>query len=391
MLKKFRKKWVAVIAIAVVILLTVIVPPNRSQVLAGSTYNRSPSGYGAWYEFMTAQGIKIERWQKPLQKLKRNSPITLIRIKPEIESVSYAELEWLNKGNNLVILGVSAKTTQAPFSELISSKVGNVKIETTRRRGDSRLPQPKENRPDEKLALGNIKSLAQADGILPQTNLLDDEFGIIVWKKESQGTFIASVTPYLAANAYQNEEGNFKFLASLLSNLDNSSDIPIYVDEYIHGYKDQNADENLEGVKSWIDYLISTPLFVGIVQAFVVLVIFIIANNRRFGAPIAPESVSINNSQAYIEALSSILQKAQRHEFVWQAIAKAEQKKLRQKLGISPQEDQEALVKAWVQQTGGSPAEIESLLNPPKTKINTQQLLIWLQNWQNIITSAKNL
>jgi hypothetical protein len=389
-----RRKWMAGIAIAVMILFTVIVPPNRSQITEGSTYSRDPSGYAGWYAFMAKQGVKVQRWQKPFAKLNQKSPITLVRIRPELSQISYDEQDWVDKGNHLIVLGVRAKATEAPFSSEISSKFGAVKIETSRRRGYKH-----QSRPDEQLALAmsSLVTSQRDDKNIPKEisedrKLLEDEFGGIVWKSQNkkEGTLIASTTPYLGANAYQNAEGNFKFLARLAT----SSKTPIYVDEYIHGYKDKNVDENAKDEQTWISYLMGTPIFAGAVQALVVLLVLIIAKNWRFGAPIAPESISINNSQAYIEALSSVLQKAQRREFVWQAIAKSEQKKLQKKLGIG-QSDRETLITAWVQQTGRSQTELEYLLNPSlknpnlknKPQISEQELLNWLLDWQKVLTS----
>jgi len=398
------KKWMAGIAIAVMILLTLIVPPSRSKVSEGSTYNREPSGYAAWYAYMeqtAARGIKIQRWQKPFLKLSQGlkSPITLIRVHPDRYTIDDAEEKWIERGNHLILLGVNAQTTEAPFSSIISSEAGKVKIDTTRRR-EYIVP----SRPDEELASGySLKYLSylntaqnigqgsyrgsqntpNSDDIPKLTKLLSDEFGGIVWqtKTDKKGTLISSTTAYLAANAYQNESGNFKFLANLVTELKS----PIYIDEYIHGYKDLDT-ETITGDRNWIEYLMKTPLFAGAVQALVVLVVLIIAQNRRFGAAIATESPSINNSQAYIEALSSVLQKAQRTEFVWKAIAKAEQTKLQQKLGIR-NEDRETTIAAWVQQTGRPKTELEHLLDPPKEKISEQDLLTYLLDWQKVQAS----
>jgi len=388
MKKISRKQWIVGIAIAVMILLTVIVPPNRSQVNTGSTYDRTPSGYAGWYEFMSTQGVKVQRWQKPFQDLdqKLKKPITLIRIKPERDSIDYAEAEWIEKGNHLIILGIGAEVTNAPFSSVISSKVGGVKIESSRRRGYT------QSYPNEQLALTGLNTAhaknseqnsEQKKSTPENKKLLSDEFGSIVWRSDEykKGTFIAAITPYLAANTYQNEEGNYKFLANLAT----VSKTPIYVDEYIHGYKDPDVNKP-EAEKSWISYLMATPLFAGLAQALVVLIIFVIAQNFRFGQAIAPDSATINNSQAYIEALSSVLQKAQRREFVWEAIAKAEQRKLQQKLGIGKQADQETTIRAWVQQTGRSASEIEHLLTSPRTKISEQELSKLLQDWQKVLT-----
>ena len=378
MKKISRKQWLGGIAIAVMILLTIIVPPNRSQITEGSTFSRSPSGYAAWYDYMETQGIKMQRWKKDIRNpdYENKKPITLIQIKPELEDrIGYWEEDWVNKGNNLIILGVKARPTPASFSSVIPTKSGDVKIDTTRRRSYT------QSFPNEQLAITGLM-IAKVQPNPDKKNLLGDEFGSIIWKSQDKGTLTAVVTPYLAANAYQNESGNFKFLAELVT----AAKTPIYVDEFIHGYKDADSQKS-EVEKTWIAYLGKTPLFAGAVQALFVLIIFIIAQNRRFGAAIAQSSESINNSQAYIEALGSVLKKADRHEFVWQAIAKAEQKKLQQKLGIGNQDDQQTLLNAWVQHTGRPKADLEHLLNAPKTKVSEQELLKLLQAWQQVLSS----
>jgi len=384
-MKISRWQWIAGIAIAVMILLTIIVPPSRTQITEGSTYSRSPSGYAAWYAYMqqTKPKVKIQRWQKSFLALEAiDTSITLIRINPQLDPVTQREQKWLDRGNNLILIGVSAKTTDAPFSKLISSKSGKIKIETTRRKG-SNLLTPK----DEKLALKlDLNSLVLSGTVTSDSTessedikLLGDEFGSIVWG--SGGNLISSATPYLAANAYQNEQGNYKFLANLVT----AFKTPVYIDEYIHGYRD--AEEITTAEQDWISYLLSTPLFAGIAQALVVLIVLIVAKNRRLGAAIAPSSPSVNNSQAYIQAMSTVLQKAETHEFVWQAIAKAEQKKLQQKLGVKDA-DRQTLITAW-QQTGRPESELEYLLNPmkPKAKISDRQLLNWLLHWQRVLKS----
>ena len=86
-----------------------------------------------------------------------------------------------------------------------------------------------------------------------------------------------SLTPYLAANAYANEPGNFAFLANLVQQAGGT----IYVDEYIHGYKDSDVVvEEVAG--SWINYLAETPLLIAAAQVLVVLLIALLAN--RLGA-----------------------------------------------------------------------------------------------------------
>ncbi|HEY9663003.1 MAG TPA: DUF4350 domain-containing protein, partial [Allocoleopsis sp.] len=65
-----RKQWiVAGIVLLVLVCLSLVVAPQRSNLPQGSTYSRAPGGYGAWYAAMQQQGVEIQRWQKPLDEL----------------------------------------------------------------------------------------------------------------------------------------------------------------------------------------------------------------------------------------------------------------------------------------------------------------------------------
>ena len=380
-----RYLWLGVLAIAVIISLTLFLAPQNSKITSGSTYNRAPDGYGAWYAFMEKQGIPIKRWQKPLTELPgikekeiqkqmekaveisyspgasasaSRSPITLLRVNSQLggEGLSKRELEWVEDGNNFVILGVRSPVTEAAFRSIQKSKFGGVKIETTRR----------------------YKKLEEGE-----TQRLGDKFGAIVWQSEiGKGTVIYASTPYLGANAYQDEPGNYKFLAELVT--ENSKSI--LVDEYIHGYKDQEAIKK-EGKGNWINYLANTPLASIFLQLGVILLILVLANTRRLGQPISLASPVVDNSEAYIQALAGVLQKANSNKFVMEVLAKAEQMELQKTLGLgtTPVENQ-TLIDAWVNHTGRSATELRELLEMPtkKYRVSDKDLLNWLDKWQKV-------
>jgi hypothetical protein len=185
--------WIGAIALGVMVLLTFFAAPTSSNINSGSTYNRAPDGYGAWYDYMEKRGTRLKRWQKPFSDLNTEKrPITLLQINSQLgEPGLYdEEAKWLEKGNNLVILGVGDRVTAADFTTMQKSPTGDVKIETRRRR---RLEA------QEKVSLG-------------------DRFGAVVWEKNyGQGKAIFSTTPYLAANAYQDYQSNFQYLSDLVS------------------------------------------------------------------------------------------------------------------------------------------------------------------------------
>ncbi len=353
-MKRTNRWWLGGIAIAVVVILTLIAAPNTSYINSGSTYNRAPDGYGAWYAYMQTQGAKIERWQKPFEDLKPKNLVTLLRVNSQLtDSRQYFDEEWLKKGNNLVILGVKGNITAAEFSTLQNSPVGDVKIETSKRY------QTKES----KFELG-------------------DFFGAVVWShKVGKGLVVFATTPYLAANAYQDNPNNFKYLAQLVG-----KDRQIFVDEYSHGYRDK-TDKARQGDRNWLEYLAKTPLKPLLLQVGVLLLALIWAQNRRFGVPVSLETSVINNNQAYIQALAGVLEKAQCSEFILSVVGKEEQLQLQKALGLGkiPLEHQ-ILVDNWVQQTKQPRSQLEQLLSQQqqKRRLSDKQLLLWLDKWQKI-------
>jgi hypothetical protein len=353
-----RLAWMAVIAIAAIVLLSLIAAPNNTKITGGSTYNRDPNGYGAWYNFMQKQGVSIQRWQKPFSEIPpEDSPVTFVVVssEPRGTSLDIQEREWLEKGNTLVILGVGGRVTESDFSTLQKSPQGDIKIETRRR---NRKVNQK------------------------QTDL-GDRFGAIVWEETyKQGKVIFSTTPYLAANAYQDNLSNFKYLADLVNKNNNT----ILVDEYIHGYKDPDVRlKESEGNLS--SFFAKTPLFPISIQVAIVLLVLIWAQNRRFGKPVTLDTQVADNSEAYIQALALVLQKADTTDFVIGMVGKQEQLQLQKALGLGqvPLEHQ-TLVNVWVEKTGASGADLDAVLKlrSHKQPIKEQELLSWLGKWRSI-------
>lgn len=353
-----RRIWLGAIVGGVLVLLTLFIAPNNPRT-SGSTYNRAPDGYGAWYAYMQQQGIPVQRWQKSPDQLPgkqsgtSEGPITLLQIYPALQ-LAGVDRPWVRQGNTLVILGVRTPVTRAAFRSLQPSSAGLVRIDTRRRR------QERTN---------------------PETPLLGDRFGAVVWQESvGKGRVIFASTPYLAANAYQDDAGNFEFLKQLVT----QDQHPIWVDEYLHGYQDPEASQ-AETQRNWFLYLANTPLFPVLLQTIVLLAVLIWAANRRFGQPQPIATPPVNNSTAYIQALAGVLEKAESSEFVLATIGKEERQRIQKALmlGREAVTDQE-LIQSWVQKTGRSPAELQGVLksiaNPGRIK--DQDLLTWLANLQ---------
>lgn len=365
-----QRKWLWVgIAIAVMIILTLVAAPNSGDRKndSGSTYGRSPDGYGAWYEYMSKQEIPLKRWRKPFAQFIEDDvqDVTYLKILSKsdyligLEGISSAELNWVNQGNTLVIIGKYQPATAAPFNSSIPYRQetlsnNQIKIATTRRFKQGKQEQ----------------------------SILQDRYGAVVWQEEiGKGKVIYCTTPFLAANAYQDNLDNYQFLADLVD--DHQT---IWVDEYIHGYKDKEsiAEEQQADILS---YLAKTPWFLLLIQTVLIAIIAAVTGFRRFGLPIKPKTAIADNSTAYIDALAGVLEKANSTDFVVDAIAKDEQRKLQQALGLGKSlVDEETLLAAYQQQRGETAVDLSQLLQVSNAnrKISDAQLITWIQKWQKL-------
>lgn len=364
-----RRNWIVAIALASLLILTLIAAPQNARLQQGSTYSRAPDGYGAWYAYLEEQGIPVRRWQRPLEDLGlatqdpsadggseiQNRPITFVQILPASLNPSGQEREWAQDGHTVVVIGVQTPVTSAPFSSVLDSPQGGVRVETRRRYpGNSTVVQSR----------------------------LQDVGGSVVWEETvGQGRVIYASTPHLAANAYQDEPGNIPFLAALVA----ESGHPIWVDEYLHGYRD--PDLLLEEKRGNIfAYLSRTPVVLLAVQA-AVLLLLVIWGDRRLGPPLRLEPPKTDSNATYIGALGSVLHKAGSSEFVLETVGRAEQEKIQRSLGLGVDPvDSKTLLAVWKQQTGQPPAELQEVLAPiaEKRRLRERDLLLWLEKLRQV-------
>lgn len=386
-----RQIWMLTITLAVLVVISLFAAPGGSRRQSGSTYGRSPDGYGAWYAFMESRGVTIQRWQKPLERLFQtdqlkvpaieafnsdstaeaqrrrkmesmmavadspsSSLITLLQVS-DGEPLSIASVAWVERGNVLLLLGTQAPATKAPFESAIASPVGNVQIQTSRR-GTDRNARFKP--------------------------LLNDSFGSVVWQQTmGKGRVIFASTPHLAANAYQDAPGNFEFLGTLVT----ATNLPIWVDEYSHGYKDTDVIKQESG--SLFSYLAKTPLLLVFIQVVVIMLVLLWGQNQRLGPPIAPTTPTVDNSEAYIQAMAAILRKAKSNQFVVDTIYRAEQLTIQKALGLGTAPlPLSTLVNVWTQRTGQPATTLNTVLNPtkPLRQIDEAELLKWLEAVQTV-------
>lgn len=371
-----KKWWLGAIALILLSLLFILIStPNQQRLQDGSTYSRQPSGYGAWYAAMEQQGAKIQRWQKPVTDLIKNAPIpketgtTLLQIYPQPTGnivLEQTQRAWLALGNKLVVLGVAQPVTKAEFSTTHPTAAGLVTIQSSRRQ----VASPPKVQPEEEVILG-------------------DRYGAIIWQSQiGKGQLILITTPYLGANAYQKSPGNFKLLSQLVDQKNQ-----IYVDEYLHGYRDREEIAKA-GVGNWITYLGRTSVLVVVLQMGIIFLVFLWGYNQRLGAVVPLVTPAINNSEEYIKAIAAVLERANCPDFLVSTIGKAEQLKLQKSLGLgNTPVTPEILLAVWQERTGKPAKKLAEIFQqqalitqnkPPTSAIKTKAILDLLEKWRQL-------
>ncbi|MEM7772099.1 MAG: DUF4350 domain-containing protein [Cyanobacteria bacterium P01_A01_bin.37] len=358
-----KRLWIiGGVVILGMLLLTLIPSPGSYSRLSGSTYSRNPDGYSAWYEYMGDRGTPLTRWQQPFDELSISESdsdgITLVRVDEGFDRGNLwdGEENWLRRGNRLILIGYRGHVTNAMFRTRIAHRFGDMTIETRRRH------QP------------------QYDNT---TVLLQDDAGVLVWKQQyGSGEVVFIVPPDFASNAYQSAPGNYAFLADVVAEAGDR----LFIDEYSHGYKDSEVIEE-EVAISWADYLVNTPLMLLLGQGVLILLLLIGANNRRSRPPAPLTSPEPNSSKAYINALASVLQKAESRDFVVSVIGREEQLHLQRRMGLGRELlEPNQLLSAWQQQTGQPAADLNHALRPywQNKVLSHLELLTWLRSLQSI-------
>ena len=367
-----RYLWMGLIFLVLLGLLVFVAAPANNRLTSGSTYSRAPDGYGAWYAYLEAQGTPIQRWQQPIsalidQQAEANAdPATLLQVLPkwvDPQEIFYTRPwleDWLQQGNTLVVLGVRETATAAPFYTEQTSPQGIVEI-ATRRRND-------------------------AVAFNAEERLLGDAYGALVWQNSrDSGRLILAATPHLAANAYQQAAGNFAFLQQLVS----PDGRPVWVDEYLHGYRDRQAVADASD-QSWVSYLANTPLRIAFVQVVFLTLLGLYAGNRRPGVKQPVEPPAVNNSEAYIQALAGVLHRADSADFVVDTLRQAERVHLQRALGWgkAPLSD-EQLATLWQTATEQPVESLQPLLASqlPRRERDLANWLSQLKQLRHIITT----
>jgi hypothetical protein len=415
MWQRNRKTILAIAAMVGLLLVIVIGAPRSKNIDSGSTYTGSPDGYGAWFAQLPQQkpGLVVQRWQRTQEEFlgetspKRGRPDdgrgrnpstgagssgagkaqnsgspktgTFLQVLPDtdyfpsgflLDSGVSAKEAWISAGNTWIVLGVRQPVTESSYTSVHPFEGRNVKIQTSRRLPTSALTAVSP-------AIKSPQPPTPSSAPPPKKSILADNFGSIVWSEPvGKGRIIYAVTPHLAANAYQSSPGNFALLNQMVG------DGPLWVDEYLHGHRDVEAEREVGEKGDVWDYLQRTGWLAALLQAGVIALVAIWGLNRRFGLALSLPEPQIDNSQAYIQAMSEVLLKAERSEFVWDLVGQRERIEIQQALGLGHHPLPTAqVVQTWQAQTGLPSRDLLMVLEPPflGRRASEPELLTWLE------------
>ncbi|KAI9134121.1 DUF4350 domain-containing protein [Acaryochloris sp. CCMEE 5410] len=358
------KRWLwAILVAAALLILLFFSAPNQQD---GSTYSRSNKGYRGWYDFMVEQGYSINRWQKPYSELQGQNQ-TLIRITPSLEKAreqvpSWDNFDsWVSQGNTVILLTWDGPVTAASFNSDLVSEAGPVRIETARR---------------------------QKIGSKQQSHLKDD-YGSVVWSQSfGKGQMIFAAYPWIGANIYGDQPGNYLFLQQLVP-----ESKTIWMDEWLHGYRDQqnqSAEDARNPENLWL-FFAQTPVAAMAIQGVLLTLIWIWGHNHRFGLPLRLPQASKDNSQQYIQSLAGTLNHANQRELVLTQLSQYLRQSLAQRLGLTSRLESQlptdnALAAQWSMISGRNDQELLELLQPSgQQSITDQTLLAWVNKADAIL------
>lgn len=356
------KRWLwAILAAAALLILLCFSAPNQQD---GSTYSRSNKGYRGWYDFMVEQGYSINRWQKPYSELQGQNQ-TLIRITPSLEEAREQAPawdgfdSWVKQGNTVILLTWEGSVTAASFSSDLTSEAGPVRIDTARRRKK----------------LGSVYQ-----------SRLDDNYGSVVWSQPlGKGQVIFATYPWIGANIYADQPGNYLFLKQLIPESGT-----IWMDERLHGYRDNPNQDARKAGNLW-QFFAQTPVAAMATQGVLLTLIGIWGHNHRFGLPLRLPQASKDNSQQYIQSLAGTLNHANQRELVLTQLSQYLRQSLAQRLGLTSRLESQlptdtALAAQWSMISGRNDQELLELLQPSgQQSITDQTLLAWVNKADAIL------
>jgi outer membrane receptor protein involved in Fe transport len=220
--------------------------------------------------------------------------------------------------------------------------------------------------------------------------LLRDAFGGVIGLETVQkGEVIKIAYPWLGAGNYANRGANFQALADLATQRKGT----IWVDEWIHGYRDKQPTSVLAEDKTqdlW-DYFAQRPIAVMAGQGVLLLLLLFWGQNQRFGALLRIAPPSRNSNEQYIQALADTLNTHGHTEYVLTLLGQSLRDRLKSRLSLVGADlagdGDGAIAAEWATVTGRPASELLELLeqSSAQKRLRDSELLAWVQQADTIL------
>lgn len=325
-----------------------IIPEGRQL---ASIHNKRATGLAAAAELVKRLELPMEAWDHPYRDL-GDARGTLVIISPT-ESLQPFQVEqillWVNKGNDLIYID----DMSFGLSQSVATKLGvmtkNVAAVHSKPKEEDVLPESgiPESSHVEKLRLASISRVVGGTPVAK-----DDKGAYLATVNFGKGRVLFGTCPTLLANnkiAKKEFWGNFQLIANWLKNTPGT----VYFDEYAHGFT---------GGTSVFAYLANGPVGAASAQIILILLIGVISEWQRFGAPRGIETRRKISNLEFINGLSHAYRRARANPAVLEILFHSFKNKLSRALAVSPHEPVERLNEAWTQSKFKSTHDLESLV-----------------------------
>ncbi len=263
-----------------------------------TTYSTTAGGYKALYLWVRELGIPFKRWERPFGELTREASVLFLAT-PEmiIGTLEMRALDrWVKNGGTLVL------ALQPPHPLLAHFDIKGEKAISKRRKGQGKgevLFQPGPYTQGVREILPNWHRGLQSRKPEVLIQIRDSYGGLLAAGSRGKGQVIALADPGLLANLSLRKGDHARLALNLL--LTHRGKGLVLVDEYYHGYG---------RATSVFGHLARSHIMSPLIQALILLIVFLAAGGRRFGRPRPMAKIERRSSMEYVRAMAQIYQRA---------------------------------------------------------------------------------
>lgn len=328
----------------------------------------SPTGTKAWFAYLQKQGVKVQAWRfSPATRVGSQDKSLLVQIEPDVslqESELAAYRRFMQEGGTLMLWSEQASGMYGLDTEALDTWPDQPVTVTN-------------ERDDKKMGGAALQAdVRTSNRWLAQSGdevLLRDQEGIIALQRQvGKGRLIAAVTPSWLQNERILEQNHLELVRHLF-NVAGSAQGGIWIDEYIHGYEQNETP--LSVYPQWFLVLL--------LQASLLLIGWLWYKGKRFGPVFTLREESVRYSDEHLGALAAWYLRGRKYHEALAIHAKYVRQRLQDSwgvpLGVSWKELPQRISQKW---PGTMPEEMQKLCAQlehvlAKPRLSKPEYLLW--------------